>query len=396
MADAKRQAGTNVPSTGSKETRPVGVDGMIGISSKFAVLNGSQGSTGPRGLKGEDGQDGISVTHSWDGTKLTITSASGTSSADLRGPAGADADMSNYLPLTGGTLTGIVTFQDEAVFGNTCNFTDEADFNGNTIFTGDATFGTANATQNPTSTFHGNTTFNGQNFFFGASVFSTAGFSGKATFNDGAGQGSCSVYSSLGQLYFGNKLESETDYSGLLLWGETKSDAISDASILAPVRSGSAYLGGASRTWRQVYATNATIQTSDEREKTNILSISDYPAFYSSDNSGNIWEQFFNKLQPKTFARTSETEDKLHIGFIAQDIENAAIEVGIPVESLSLLNHEYWTDEETGEEKDRYGLAYEEFIALNTYMIKKLQAQIQDQQTLIESLTQKIEALENK
>ena len=51
-----------------------------------------------------------------------------------------------------------------------------------------------------------------------------------------------------------------------------------------------------------------------------------------------------------------------------------AIEVGIPAESLPLLSHKYWTDEETGEEKDRYGLAYEEFIALNTYMIKKLQA----------------------
>ena len=41
-------------------------------------------------LKGEKGDDGISVTHSWNGTNLIITSASGTSSANLKGDNGAD------------------------------------------------------------------------------------------------------------------------------------------------------------------------------------------------------------------------------------------------------------------------------------------------------------------
>lgn len=39
MADATRQAGTNTPVNASKEPKTVSVDGMIGISSKFAVLN---------------------------------------------------------------------------------------------------------------------------------------------------------------------------------------------------------------------------------------------------------------------------------------------------------------------------------------------------------------------
>jgi hypothetical protein len=37
---------------------------------------------------GADGDDGISCTHSWNGTVLTVTSASGTSSADLKGAKG--------------------------------------------------------------------------------------------------------------------------------------------------------------------------------------------------------------------------------------------------------------------------------------------------------------------
>ena len=41
-------------------------------------------------LVGPAGKDGVSVTHQWSGSTLTVTSASGTSSADLRGPKGAD------------------------------------------------------------------------------------------------------------------------------------------------------------------------------------------------------------------------------------------------------------------------------------------------------------------
>lgn len=41
-------------------------------------------------FNGANGIDGTSTTHSWDGTILTITSSSGTSSADLKGDTGAD------------------------------------------------------------------------------------------------------------------------------------------------------------------------------------------------------------------------------------------------------------------------------------------------------------------
>lgn len=46
------------------------------------------GKDGIVGKDGEPGKDGVSATHSWNGTTLTITSASGTSSADLKGEQG--------------------------------------------------------------------------------------------------------------------------------------------------------------------------------------------------------------------------------------------------------------------------------------------------------------------
>lgn len=62
-----------------------------------AGAKGEKGDTGPQGEHGIDGVDGtngvdgvngISVSHSWDGTVLNVTSASGTSGVDLRGPEG--------------------------------------------------------------------------------------------------------------------------------------------------------------------------------------------------------------------------------------------------------------------------------------------------------------------
>ncbi len=49
------------------------------------------------GADGTPGKDGISATHSWNGTVLTVTSASGTSSADLKGEKGNDG----YTPIKG-------------------------------------------------------------------------------------------------------------------------------------------------------------------------------------------------------------------------------------------------------------------------------------------------------
>lgn len=50
---------------------------------------GDPGSDGKNGTDGTDGADGVSCTHRWNGTTLIVTSASGTSSANLKGEQGA-------------------------------------------------------------------------------------------------------------------------------------------------------------------------------------------------------------------------------------------------------------------------------------------------------------------
>lgn len=63
-------------------------------------------------FKGEKGDDGIDVTHSWNGTILTITSASGTSSANLKGEKG-DTGLGFTIYKTYETV-------DELLADNTC------------------------------------------------------------------------------------------------------------------------------------------------------------------------------------------------------------------------------------------------------------------------------------
>ncbi|WP_417118845.1 collagen-like protein [Olsenella phocaeensis] len=60
------------------EQGPQGLQGEVGPT----------GATGPQGETGPAGSDGVSCTHSWDDTVLTVTSASGSSSANLIGPQG--------------------------------------------------------------------------------------------------------------------------------------------------------------------------------------------------------------------------------------------------------------------------------------------------------------------
>jgi hypothetical protein len=67
-------------STASGGVNEVTVNMSNGKSSVFEVRNGEKGS------------DGVSCTHSWDGSVLSVKSASGTSSANLIGPKGESGD----------------------------------------------------------------------------------------------------------------------------------------------------------------------------------------------------------------------------------------------------------------------------------------------------------------
>ena len=66
----------------------IGDSSAANFKFEFKNLKGATGETGSAGKDGAPGKDGVSATHSWSGTTLTITSASGSSSANLKGDKG--------------------------------------------------------------------------------------------------------------------------------------------------------------------------------------------------------------------------------------------------------------------------------------------------------------------
>lgn len=84
---------------GTEEQWLASLKGADGVSirhgwngTSLTVVSASGASS--RELRGAKGEDGVSCTHSFDGTVLTVTSASGTSSSDLKGADG-------YTPVKG-------------------------------------------------------------------------------------------------------------------------------------------------------------------------------------------------------------------------------------------------------------------------------------------------------
>lgn len=146
-----------------------------------------------------------------------------------------------------------------------------------------------------------------------------------------------------------------------------------------PNTSGGIALGDGTVKWGQIYSTNSAISTSDKNYKKNIKGLKEDERFYL----------LFKKLAPVSYLFTDGTSGRTHVGFIAQDVEDAMQEVGLTdldfagfCKDVKMKATEekdkdgniiFVKDlDEYGNEKYVYALRYEEFIAINTMMIQKL------------------------
>lgn len=96
------------------------ISGKLDTSALPTAINTALAQAKASGeFDGKDGDDGVSATHSWNGTVLTITSASGTSSADLKGRDGDDGKTpvrgTDYW--TASDIAEIKSYVDTAILG---------------------------------------------------------------------------------------------------------------------------------------------------------------------------------------------------------------------------------------------------------------------------------------
>lgn len=85
------------------------------------------------------------------------------------------------------------------------------------------------------------------------------------------------------------------------------------------------------------------------------------------------YDEFFMALKPSRFKYNKGISGRLHLGFIAQDVEQAMLDAGLTsMELAALIKDPVQEVTDDGITDFRYGIRYGEFIALNTHMIQKL------------------------
>ena len=90
------------------------------------------------------------------------------------------------------------------------------------------------------------------------------------------------------------------------------------------------------------------------------------------------YSDFFFKLKPSYYRLNSGMSGRYHLGFIAQDVEQAILESGITTDDFAGLVQSAGLEDAHKEYVDQYYLRYNNFISLNTYMIQKLYRRIEE------------------
>lgn len=128
------------------------------------------------------------------------------------------------------------------------------------------------------------------------------------------------------------------------------------------------------------YSNSGWKTTSDRRKKTDFVELL----------NDSRYEHFFALLKPMEYRFIEDSDNGIHIGFVAQDIEDALNASGIRTDEFFGLEHTYFTRSDFDSEEawnnflmknngayDSYVICYQEFIALNTAMIQKQHKEIE-------------------
>lgn len=146
-------------------------------------------------------------------------------------------------------------------------------------------------------------------------------------------------------------------------------------NAVKPTSDNAQYLGYSGKRWQALYAASSTIVTSDGRQKTDIEELQEK------------YFDFFEKLTAVRYKFVAGESGRTHVGFVAQDVEQAMTDCGLTSLDFAGLIKSPITDDD-GEVIDyEYALRYEEFIALQTAVLQReisKRKEIEDRLTKIE------------
>ena len=183
-----------------------------------------------------------------------------------------------------------------------------------------------------------------------------------------------------------NKLNNTVDISTILslkLTNGSKAGAIEFHTNCIPTDTNTYDLGIQGNAWKDLFLSGSAynsggghIDLSDANCKNSIAPLSD------------AHSQVFDNLKPITYKYNKGTSNRLHTGFIAQDVKAAIEAAGLTTQDFAAYCEWEGTDGST-----TCGLRYSELIALCVSEIQKLKKRVEKQDTRIEELKRLVKEL---
>ena len=221
------------------------------------------------------------------------------------------------------------------------------------------------------------------NFILAQSKDNKTGFAILCPLNAAATQGQFLFYDETNTVAYSG-FGSYNGAINVFLDGGTK--YIFNTSFLRPNITNSMTLGSGSYLWKEIFCANATINTSDERQKQDIAPINE--AVFRAWSKVNFIQYKFKDA----VAKKGEENARIHFGVIAQHVKEAFESEGLDAFKYGLLCYDEWEAEP--EEKDEegnvvnpgheagnaYGIRYSEALALECayqrHELEQLKAQL--------------------
>ena len=141
------------------------------------------------------------------------------------------------------------------------------------------------------------------------------------------------------ELYHNNVKQINTHPNGIFTRG------------IYPMSDNSFSIGSGSERYTTIYATNGSINTSDENQKNTII-------------ESDLGLDFVNQLKPVSY-KWNEDDGKTHYGLIAQDVEKTLIDIGKTVSDFGAVSKE---------DDSPMGLGYSELISPLIKAVQELSA----------------------
>lgn len=290
------------------------------------------------------------------------------------------ANINGTLSANQINMTGAITWSDlasdaQSKVNSAQNAADSAQSTANSAQS------TANSVSNRVSswTYPGSTQINGSSIMTGTVTASTIrGGSVQLLGSSGLPAGTLSLTSASSGSYsvqIASGAAMRLQANGGVVWIEGSTGAYVNVatnvvfgSNIQPGGDGAYSCGTASSRWSQLYATTPSISTSDRREKTDI------------NYDVSAYDAIFDALKPASFKFVNGTSGRTHTGFISQDIEDVLGLSGLTSTDFATFIKSPLEDKEGHiiEGEYRYGVRYEELIALCVAQIQALKKRVSE------------------